>query len=97
MGESIRASEPRRRRIVGEGLRKLQGGAWTTKVSCGETTTIYKRGSYSRLLGPGIAINNGGGGHPFQPSLTEALLVDIQGVTYRFPDQVFTTSLRRRS
>jgi len=46
----------------------------------GQGYTFLARESYSRLLGTGLAIDNGGGGHPFPPSLTDVLFINIQGV-----------------
>ena len=37
-------------------------------------------GTFDRLLTGSIVGNDGGGGHPFTPSLTDAIFFDIQGV-----------------
>ena len=65
----------------------LQGKLVTGRIVCtpfddpqGKGYTFLARGSYSRLLGTGVAINDDGGGQPIQPSLVPLLRFEIQGV-----------------
>jgi hypothetical protein len=46
----------------------------------GQGYEFLARGSYSQLLGAGVAINDGGGGHPLLPSLTQLFLFELRGI-----------------
>ena len=41
---------------------------------------VTATGTYARLFGDGMLVNDGGGGHPIQPSLMPLLRFEIRGV-----------------
>lgn len=69
LGQHIPQTRQVLRKLIPDQL--VQGKLVPGRIVCtpfddarGQGYTFLARGSYSRLLGTGIAINNGGGGHP---------------------------------